>query len=108
MTIGELRERVTFQRRTEAVDSAGSVSLTWATAATVWARMEPVSASRPMVAERPEPRARWRLTIRYRSDLTSVDRVTWRSRTFDLDGPARNADERRRYLVFDLLERTAP
>lgn len=108
MTIGRLRERVTFQRRSTSTSAAGSASYTWADVATVWGRMEPVSASRAMIAERPEPRRRWLLTIRWRSDLTSLDRVVWQGRTFDIDGPARNTDERRRFVMLDLVERSAP
>jgi len=101
--VGHLRERVQLQSHLVSQNDAGDDVETWTTYATVRARMEPLTASAAERAARETVTRRWRLTIRYRGDVTAAHRVAWGTRLFDIEG-AVNPDERRRYTTLDLVE----
>ena len=101
--VGHLRERVQLQSFLVTQSAVGDDVETWTTFATVRGRMEPMSASAAERAARETVTRRWRLTIRYRSDVTAANRVVWGTRQFNIEGVV-NPDERRRYLTLDLVE----
>lgn len=105
--IGDLRERVMIQRTTNTRDSVGGIIQSWATVATVWASVEPMSAGEQFRRQQVQAKADWRVTIRYRNDILPADRITWRERVFQVRGLT--ADERRRFLAISCEElQTAP
>jgi SPP1 family predicted phage head-tail adaptor len=103
--IGEMRERVVLQSPTLTSDSRGGASESWSTVATVWAKIEPKSASQVLFSQQLQHRITHKFTIRYRSDVLSTWRITFDSRTFHIQG-VRDLMERGRYLEIDCEEGT--
>ena len=86
MRSGRLDRRLTLQRRTLAENDYGEAVETWTDLATVWAEKIPVRgferyASMQTVAEVEE-----RFKIRYRKDITPLDRVVCAGITYDVLG----------------------
>ena len=104
--IGALRERVDIQTRTPTVGAIGNVAFAWGTTATVWAKVQPLSARERFVAERLAAQGIYEITIRWRSGLTPAMRMIWRGRTFNVK-QILNPDERRRFLTI-IVEDAAP
>ncbi|OXE37554.1 MAG: hypothetical protein CGW95_01160 [Phenylobacterium zucineum] len=103
---GSLRERITIQDQNAAIDTDGSELTTWtdiATAPTVWARLEPDSVVEDIIGGRGQTRRKWVCTIRYRTDITTRMRVSWRGRVMNVIGIV-NVGERRKYLTLELVE----
>ncbi len=82
---GILRHRVTIQRATSTKDALGGDVLTWATLATVWAEVRPLSGREAIEAGRISSTANVWITIRYRDDVTPLMRVSWRGRVFEIN-----------------------
>lgn len=101
--IAELRHRITFQRIAQVTDGMGGFTTTWSDVATVWAKVEPVSASERLISEKLETQRSHKVKIRYRSDITTDMRFTFNSRTFQVKG-VHNPDERRVYTFIDAEE----
>ncbi len=107
MRAGLLRERVTFQTFTKVINPAGIVSQTWADSFTVWGRIkqEDARSDEAMSGDKPTPRVRVTLIIRYDARVVSGLRVKWGSRLFEIEGSPLNKDERRRGMDLMLVER---
>ena len=101
--VGAMRERVQIYSQTQTVDAAGSISTTWTLAATTWARVEPMGASAIVLANRDDAQRLYRMTIRYRTTITTNSRVVWRSRKFDVEGVL-DPTEQRVFLTVMLRE----
>jgi SPP1 family predicted phage head-tail adaptor len=98
VAIGDLRERVFIQRDAGASrDAVGGLVPSWETVANVWARVAPMSTGEQFRRQQMQANANWKVTVRYRNDLSPKMRVVWGSRTFEVKGVT-NADERRRFL----------
>jgi len=77
---GKLGERITLQRNTPTINSRGAEEMAWAnlaTAPTVWALVQGASGGEQIQDNRDLRVARHRITIRWRTDLTTDDRVIW-------------------------------
>jgi SPP1 family predicted phage head-tail adaptor len=81
---GLLRHRVTIQQVTEARDTFGGIERTWATLATVWAAVEPLSGREYLAAKQQEAETTTRIRIRYRSGITSQMRVIWGEASYEI------------------------
>lgn len=81
--IGELRHRVTIERKTRgASDVAGGyMSETWSTLCTVWAKIEPKAGRETIGADQIVHRVSHVVTIRARSGITPAMRIGYDSRT---------------------------
>lgn len=101
--VGKLRERVSIYSQSQTVDAAGSIATTWALVATTWARMEPMGASAIVLASRDDAQRIYRMTIRYRTNITTNSRVVWRTRKFDVEG-VMDPTEQRQFLTVTLRE----
>lgn len=97
--VGTLRERVTLQSVQLVDDGFGQVEQ-FADAATVYARVEPMTVSEQWANATVEAVNDVRIHIRWRGDVQPTWRVFWRGKTFNIIG-IRNLDERRRYLTLD-------
>lgn len=75
VTIGELRERVTIQQPSVAATQARTV--TWSSLAIVWANVSPAAASERIQAAAMGAAHDYRVTIRYRGDVTPTMRIAW-------------------------------
>lgn len=82
--VGELRERVTLRRYTEAINAYGTIDRTASALAEVWAHVRPQSGSEQDRGQQTEARAMYLVVIRYRSGLTEKDCVVWRGVEYDI------------------------
>lgn len=104
--IGDMRERVALHSPSPSLDEIGGLEQSWSVFATVWARVTPASNREWWHREQTQASGGWRVTIRYRSDVTTKHRVVWRGLTLEVTG-IDNTDERRRFLTLTCEERTA-
>lgn len=104
--IGRLRRRVTLQTKARVADGGGGAAESWQNIAIVWARVQPLLQPERQHAEQIQSRGGFKVTIRYRTDVSTHDRVL-------LDGEAlaikrvRDPDDRHRWLELD-CEQGAP
>ena len=90
MTIGQLTEQVVIQSSTASLNSYGEPILTWATVATVWASVRPdryASALEKLAAGvgAEVQRTQYTLTIYHRTDVTTLNRLSWGSEYLDIE-----------------------
>lgn len=106
-----IKDLVTIKAASEAADTYSGGATDWSsptTVATVWAEIEAgVEGSEPLdTANKPNSQQMWRLKIHHRTDVTTKQRVFWRSRTFDIQnitpGVVLN-----KWLFLDCIEREA-
>lgn len=102
-SLNELRHRVTIQSLTNTPDNQGGFSTSWTDLATVWGKLEPVSANERLFGERVEYQRSHKCVIRSRSDVVASMRITFDSRTFQIKG-VRRVDEQRFFMLLDLEE----
>ena len=76
MRAGDLRHRVKIQYSVESQNAVtGSISVTWTDLATVWAKIEPLSARDFVAAQAEQSKVVARITVRYRDDVTAKMRI---------------------------------
>jgi len=100
---GWIAHRVVIERPVTSPDGAGGASVAFAPLATVWAAIEPLSASEDGGSGRLATRITHRVTIRWRADVTGAMRLVHRGRVLRI-ASLRDADESRRFLVIDAEE----
>ena len=96
-TAGDLRERVTIQRRSVTRDAIGAQIEAWQVRMSVYAKVAPMGAGEQYRRQQIQAKADWKVVIRYTGDVIPSDRVSWRGRTFEIKGIL-NPDMRRRFL----------
>lgn len=100
---GELTERITIESPTTGQNELGETTLTWATYATVWAKVEPLSGREAERYAEVVGLSGHKVTIRALSGLTTSMRVLYRSRTLEIG--AINEYERRWHLELVCTEK---
>ncbi len=82
MRAGELRERITIQAPTAVQNSYGEETITWSDVATVWASVEFLAGQEryQRAVDQAVSTATYRITMRYRDDVTEEHRIQWRGR----------------------------
>jgi len=70
---GELRHRVEIQEAKVSIDAHRARTRTWATAATVWASVEPLAGREGLIAKQVDARLTHRVVIRYYAGLTPAN-----------------------------------
>ena len=82
--VGELKRRITIEQKTRgASDGAGGyLAETWATLATVWAKIDPRAGRELVDADQVVHRITHVITIRARTGITTAMRVVYQTRTF--------------------------
>jgi len=83
--IGALRHRVTFKTPAATLDDGGGQTLTWNDGPAMWARIVSLGGVEIVRASEIVPRGTYRLTIRYRADLTPAMRVAFGSKLLEID-----------------------
>ena len=78
---GRYRERITLQQKTLTTSASGEQQETWATLATVWAQVLPISGREMAQAGAVMSETVYRVRIRYRADVSELTRAVWGSRT---------------------------
>jgi SPP1 family predicted phage head-tail adaptor len=96
MRVGELRKQATIEAEAQLADGAGGYALGWAAVATVWADIKPLNGNEVFVAQHLEGHVTHRVTMRYRSDVTSDMRLVYDNRVFNIRA-VMNTDERNRF-----------
>ena len=86
MRSGRLDRRLTLQRRTLIENDYGEGVETWNDLATVWAEKIPVRGFERYAAMQTVAEVEERFKIRYRKDLTPLDRVICDGKTYDVLG----------------------
>ena len=84
MRIGPLRHRIAIQSSTPTQGEYGEVSLVWATDATVWASIEPLSGREMVSAQQQHAETTHRIRLRYTTNVTAESRISFDSRTFEI------------------------
>ena len=84
LSAGDLRHRVQIQFATETRDAMGGVTRTWATVATRWAQIRPLSGNERVTAMQVSELVTHRVILRYYSGLTTSHRVLLGSRVLNL------------------------
>jgi len=97
MNIGKLRHRVALQSFSETVDSYGEAIATYATYATVWGSIEPLSGKELLNAQQQQAEVTIRIKIRYLSTVTEKDRVLFGDDVYEITS-AINKDKRNEFL----------
>ena len=95
MRIGDLRHRVTIEKKIVTIDAYGDEVVSWAEVATVWAAVEPLSGREFLEGRRLENEINHRIRIRYREGLTPSMRVVWGPRAFDIESVIERESRRR-------------
>ena len=81
--IGNMNEKITLLQQVETTDATnGSVTSTYTTLATVWAERVVESAKESVIRDKMTLDTTITLKIRYRTDLSSNYRVTYRSEQY--------------------------
>ncbi len=77
MGIGSMRHSLVIQAQSRANDSAGGVRRTYSTLATVQGKIEPTGGNTNFFGDQIEGRTTHKITIRYRSDVTTKHRISY-------------------------------
>ena len=81
---GTLRRQITLQRRTSTNDTFGQQSTAWTTLRTSYAEIEPLTGRELETAQAINAEVTHRITLRYRSDITTALRITYQGRIFNV------------------------
>jgi len=102
---GKLRHRLALLALTSEQDSDGEMVETWVTYDTVWGAFEPYSTKDVIAARSVQETTMARAVIRYRDDVTSELRLSFRSKTYKIDGPPLpDTDSGMEYMTLMLSE----
>lgn len=103
MRAGPLRDRIEIQAPTSTRDAGGALVVTYATEATRWGRVEPLSSRERLIAAQSQTRTTLRIYLRFYDGLTTRHRLKKGSRTFGIVGVTQ-PDDRKRETVCDVVE----
>ena len=85
---GKLRHRLQILAATETQDpETGEMIREWAELATVWGSFEPYSTKEFIAAASTQDQTSARSVVRYREDIVSEMRVSFRGKTYEIKGP---------------------
>ena len=97
---GKLRHKVQLQDEQIAQDpDTGEMVKTWATIATLWAEIVPLSGREFLAASAEQSEVRSRITIRYREDVTAAMRVVYRGKYFNILAVLPDAESGKEHLT---------
>lgn len=102
-----MRNKVVLQSMSPSTDSGGGQSISWGTATTVWAKVENLSGTENSFGDQIEDRSNYRFTIRYYSALTPKYRISYNSKTFNIQHIASLMEGKERYQVIQAEEGVA-
>lgn len=81
---GDLRETVIIQQFTETRTATGGVNYTASTIFTLRAKVEPVRGMEAAQLATADAKSDIRVTVRYRSGITTKNRLVWGGREYDI------------------------
>lgn len=97
IAIARRRSRVTLEAPIETPDALGGVIRSFAPRATLWAALEPLSGGETAEADQPLGRAKYRVRLRWRNDVTAGMRIRAGARWLDIE-TVQDPDGRRREI----------
>ena len=77
-------QRVTLKSKSVVRDAVGGETITWSTLATVWARVEVLRGREFVELCAAGSEITTRFTVRYRSDVSTVNALTWGTRQYSI------------------------
>lgn len=86
MMFSSLNQRATLQVHTLLPDGGGGYTDAWQSFAAVWVKITALPPSERFAADRLEPKARHRITLRRRNDLAVGQRIVVGPRRFQVHG----------------------
>lgn len=95
---GMLRTPLDLQANTDVSDGQGGVTRNWATVATLFGKMEPVSAKREVRGRSREANITHKITIRHREGIKNDMRFLRNGRELSIHS-VHDLDEASRYLI---------
>lgn len=101
--VGKLRYLITLQSEGGSRDAGGGIVSSWSTVDSVYADIRPVSGQERYRQGKVQETITHDIRIRYRTDITASNRVSYDSRTFNIKTVI-NEDERDRYLLLKCSE----
>ena len=101
--IGKLRHRVTIQEFTSVRKTGGGRTKTWADLTTVWAHVMPKAKDEIINAMQLEGATDHVVTIRYRDEVNTNQRIKFGSRYFSIKSLV-NIEEKGRFLEIEARE----
>ncbi len=102
---GLLTERVQLLRKTMTAEDEGGHLVTYASIATVWARVRPLAARQSFAEDARGQAVSHAVVLRFRTDLRPGDRIAWRDAALDIEAVA-DLDGRRAYVSCQCSTRT--
>ena len=110
---GDLRDRIRIEQDNGGSrDAIGGTIPGWTTLPVgtsdnmLWAKVEPISQGEQWRRHQMNASANWKITLRYRSDITTKMRAVFGDRSFEIRGLA-NPDRVKRFLVLACEELVA-
>lgn len=84
ITAGKLKNRIELQELIIVEDGAGGNTRTWRTVQKVWAYLYQTSGSERYQQDRLTAIANFRATIRYRADVSPVNRIVFQGKAYQI------------------------
>lgn len=79
-----MRHRVGIATRILTVDAFGQQVETWNEPTTIWAQVQEIQADEAQAYEVTQQKKKINITIRYKSGVTALDRITYAGNTFNI------------------------
>ncbi len=96
--VGNMSKRILIESPTRTVAANGEKTLTWSPVATVWGCWEDLGGTETVAERQTQAEIVSRVTVRYRSGVTAMCRVTLGSRVAEVES-ALNLDGIKRFLT---------
>lgn len=84
--IDRLNKRITIQEKTITKDGFGGYQESWSNVKTLWAEIKPISNLDSFEANKIEEKITYIITIRYFESLTTLNRIKYDNRIFNIVG----------------------
>jgi len=105
MQAGRLRHRVILQRSVKDQSPVtGGITESWVDIAIIRAEVAPSSAREFVAAMATQSEVTTRITIRYRSAISSLDRILFRGKIYNIEGVLPDPVSGREYLTLPCSE----
>lgn len=98
-----MNRRVTLQRVSQTSDGQGGFTDVWVDVAGLWAAIEPLSGFEKLQAMQMQTPMTHKVTMRYRADVSTKDRLAYGSRLFHIK-EALNLEENGYFLRLKCVE----
>ena len=105
--IGEMRNKIVVQTLSGATDSGGGQATSYGSNVSVWAKVENLSGTKNSFGDQEAARANYRFTIRYLTAITPKHRISYNSKTFNIQHIASIVEGKERFQVIQAEEGVA-